>query len=157
MKIIRYIIGSLVTGAIGLYLADDFFNYSFALLKPGDVELEAADLYTSTSRIVITGVCFFSVPWLLFLVKKAAELKNGFQHLWSAILIVIFGFVFWRLRIVGLNSEFNKVTDYARLNGTQPKISVSYLEFEIYLLLGLIVGALIAILIFRDRSSPLLG
>jgi len=72
-------------------------------------------------------------------------------------LVLTSGLIFWRLRIFGLNTELKQLNDYIASNKLPlTPVAVTDLKFDIYLLMGFLVGALIAILIFRDKSAPLI-
>jgi hypothetical protein len=141
---------------IGYYGSESFFNQSYGMLRMDKVILKDTsnnnDLYKPIVMAVILGL----LPLCFLLVQKTTDLKTRFHRVVSALIIILSGLVFWRLRIYGLNSEFQILSEYNTLYNLPATLDRSYLKFEVYLLMGFIVGTLIAILIFRDKSRPLM-
>lgn len=142
---------------LGVILADPFFNYSFSLLKKESVTFEVSVQSGLKRRTTLMVAAMMAIPSLVLLVKKAVSLRTWTHSIISMLLIVLLGLVFWSIRIFGLNNELETLTEYSDITGVIPTLVLDYFEFEVYLLLGFIVGALIAILIFRDRSKPLIN
>jgi len=157
MKTLKFIVLSIAFIAIGIYINDEFFEYSFSLLH--------TERFTFESRIV-TGQFYLSmlfplilgtIPWFYSLVKKITEINFLYKGLLTVLIIVGLGILFWRLRIFGLNVQFDELSNYNLPEGLNQQFDISILKFEIYLLMGFIVGTLISILVFRDKTKSLLN
>ncbi|EDP70061.1 hypothetical protein FBALC1_11027 [Flavobacteriales bacterium ALC-1] len=154
MKAIKYIISIALLVTAGFFFYKDFIEYSFLLIDTKGVILER----TLTSGLPIIFPLVLGVfPLFYFLVKRTTKILFLYKGLIVCGILIGLGILFWRLRIYGLNIEFNKLSEYQLSEDLRPSVDVSYLKFEIYVLMGFIVGTLASILIFRDKNKPLLN
>ena len=73
------------------------------------------------------------------------------QGIISLVIIFLSGILFWQFRIFQLNNRFEKLNTIKIDDGNQMEINISELNFEIFLLVGFIIGIAINILIFRNK------
>lgn len=157
MRILYYALAIAVCFVLGYSLNEFFFRYSKSLLVLGIVPLENRTSQESDIGAIVLGVAFGLLPLFHLLMVKASKLNTTIKHILSMALVLAFGLIFWRLRIFGLNTELEQLNEYITSNRLPlTPVAVSNLKFDIYLLMGFLVGALIAILIFRDRYAPLI-
>jgi hypothetical protein len=157
MRILYYCLAIAACFFLGYSLNELFFNYSRSLLILGVVPLENRNSQNTEIGAIVLGVVFGMLPLFHLLMVKASKLNTVIKHILSMALVLTSGLIFWRLRIFGLNTELKQLNDYTASNKLPlTPVAVADLKFDIYLLMGFLVGTLIAILIFRDQSTPLI-
>lgn len=154
MKAFKYIISITLLIASGFFFHKAFLNYSFSLLDTNRVILERL---TASGISLMFPIVLGILPLFYLLVHKATKIPFLYKGLMACGIMFTLGILFWRLRVYGLNIEFDKLSEYKLSDDLQPRVEVSYLKLEIYLLMGFIVGTLMSILIFRDKNKPLLN
>ncbi|MBO3116313.1 hypothetical protein J4050_06120 [Winogradskyella sp. DF17] len=157
MKLLVYSLLVFVLFVLGYNYYEQFFLYSKSLLELENLSLDKRSITDKNNGAIVLGIVLATLPLFYLVIRKTTNLNSILGQGTSIFLIVVFGVLFWRLRIFGLNEEFRKLTDYVDSFQTVPNVEIEYLKFDIYVLMGFIVGALIAILLFRDKSKPLLG
>ncbi|WP_370392449.1 hypothetical protein [uncultured Winogradskyella sp.] len=157
MRILYYALAIAACFVLGYSLNEFFFRYSKSLLVLGIVPLENRTIQDKDIGAIVLGLAFGLLPLFHLLMVKASKLNTAIKHSLSMALVLTSGLIFWRLRIFGLNTELKQLNDYIASNKLPlTPVAVTDLKFDIYLLMGFLVGALIAILIFRDKSAPLI-
>ena len=157
MKVIVYVILVTLFFGIGLLLNKDFISYSYSILDTGNIDLIRNINDTNSISIFLFPMITGLIPMFYLLISKTTKVKFLYKGLIASFIILLFGVLFWRLRIFGLNANFEELSGYNLPNGLKQQLNVRILKFEVYLLLGFIVGTLISILIFRDKSKSLLN
>lgn len=157
MKLLIYGLLVLLLFVIGFSFYEQFFSYSKSLLGLEHLILEKRSVKDKNSGAIVLGIVLATVPLFYLFIRKTTELNSILKRCTSIFIVFVFGAVFWRLRIFGLNEEFHKLADLITPFDTIPNVEIQYLKFDIYVLMGFTVGALIAILLFRDKSKQLLG
>lgn len=157
MKLLVYSLLVFVLFVLGYNYYEQFFLYSKSLLELENLSLDKRSITDKNNGAIVLGIVLATLPLFYLVIRKTINLNSILGQGTSIFLIVVFGVLFWRLRIFGLNEEFRKLSDYVESFQTVPNVENEYLKFDIYVLMGFIVGALITILLFRDKSKPLLG
>jgi hypothetical protein len=157
MKLLVYSLLVFVLFVLGYNYYEQFFLYSKSLLELENLSLDKRSITDKNNGAIVLGIVLATLPLFYLVIRKTTNLNSILGQGTSIFLIVVFGVLFWRLRIFGLNEEFRKLSDYVESFQTVPNVEIEYLKFDIYVLMGFIVGALITILLFRDKSKPLLG
>ena len=156
MRLVLYIGLVVMLIVLGLFLHKDFFEYSLSFLET-DRSVLFNHVVSDKSRIFLFPIILGMLPLFYLLVQRITKITFIYKGLIVSIIIIGFGILFWGLRIFGLNSEFEQISEYNLPGELQPTIDMDYLKFEIYLLMGFIVGTLVSILVFRDRTKSLLN
>lgn len=156
MKVFYYVISAIILFIVGYALYEDFYTYSVSYLQLGQLTIETRSIEHIRIGRFTLAIILALLPLFHLLVTRASNLNSRLKHFVSIFVTIISGIIFWRLRIVGLNAELKILSNHTYTDGIAPTIKIEELKFDIYLLMGFIVGTLIVILIFRDRSKPLL-
>ncbi|MTE25871.1 hypothetical protein [Winogradskyella ouciana] len=157
MKVIVYIILVILFAVMGFWFHKGFYELSFSLLKNENVTLINRTTAGQFNSDLIFATSIGLIPLFYLVIEKITNIKFIYKGLIAAAIILITGIVFWRLRIYGLNVQFEELALYDLPDGLIPEFDIVHLKFEIYLFMGFIVGTLISILIFRDHNKPLLN
>lgn len=157
MKIGIYILIIIVLVATGFWLYKDFFEFSLSMLNTENINLFSRAIAGQLNSELLFVLSLVSIPILYLLIERTTKIVFLYKGAIASLIITITGILFWRLRIFSLNTQFEELTKYNLPEEIIPQFNVGDLKFTIYLLMGFIVGALISILIFRDKSKPLLN
>jgi hypothetical protein len=156
MKYIKVVLLIILLFVLGFFSYQYFFEFSLSILDTNGISLFGL-VQDRINRLSIFSSAIGVLPLFYLLLQKITNISFIWKGLASIFIIIIFGIIFWRLRVFGLNSEFEQLSAYDLPNELKPTIDVSYLKFEVYVLMGFIVGTLVSILVFRDRSKSLLN
>jgi hypothetical protein len=157
MKMLTYIVISVTLIVIGFFINHEFFEFSFSLLHTEGITFVNRINAGQSNSSWLLPIFLGTIPWFYALVKKITDIEFFYKGLLTASIIVGLGILFWRLRIFGLNAQFDELSIYNLPKGLNQQLDISILKFEVYLFMGFIVGMLISILIFRDRTKSLLN
>lgn len=146
MKItLKYISLVLVLCVIGFYLSNYFFELCNIQLNNNNIEAIHLKIAGQLIRRLQFALLIGCIPILFFFVNKWAKLNSITQKVAVYLIIVFTGIIFWQYRILNLTEIINTTPDL----GINTSVDIDRLNIEIYLLIGLFLGAILSILIFR--------
>ncbi len=134
---------------IGSLIQEYFFEWSFSQLKNEPVRIINRTISGSFHTRIFFVLSIGVIPLLYLIVKKITKLSFINQGLIACGIILISGFLFWQLRIFQLNRRLEKLPK----QDIETQISMDSLNFEQYLFIGLVVGTILSILIFKNKNK----
>lgn len=152
-----YIIAIIICFALGLYFYKDFFELSLSGIDTQGVVLANRTIAGRFNYDLMFAVFIGLLPLFYLLIKRITNISFLYKGLIAVLIIIVTGIIFWQLRIFGLNAQFEEISLYELPQDLTPEFDVGNFKFGIYLFMGFIVGTLISILIFRNKSEPLLN
>jgi len=150
---------SLLLGIVGFFVRDLFLSFSMTYISGEKISFENSwKLPYQTFPYLLFILSFAIIPFLYLLTKKICGLNNSYRNSISIILIITSGLILLASRIMYLKfkaSQINEMLQRAEFaNETAiPRIKFEDVHLEIFLLIGLIIGTLITLLIFRRRKN----
>lgn len=105
-----------------------------------------------TNRLLLNLIFAFSIgiiPILYLLVYKFAKLNSIKQRMITLGIIILSGLIFWQYRIFQLKYQFDFKSVFTTDNYATA-YSTEGLKFEIYLLIGLVIGSVISLITYRS-------
>ncbi|MBE9600244.1 hypothetical protein [Pedobacter sp. MC2016-24] len=149
---------SLLLCIIGFFVRDFFLSFSMTYIMGEKISFEKSwQLPYQTFPCLLFIICFGLIPFLYLLVKKTCELNSLYRKLSSIIFIITSGLILLVSRVMYLKfkaSQINNMLQRAEFaDGAEiPRIRFEEVNLEIFLIIGLAIGTLITILIFRKAK-----
>ncbi|ADY28198.1 hypothetical protein Celly_0363 [Cellulophaga lytica DSM 7489] len=138
---------------IGFLLHKSFFEFSIALTTEYNIKM----ITTKMSYQFISQISFALVigilPLLYLCVEKLTKIKFLNQGLITCGIILLSGILFWQLRIYLVGAELKKMANYNSGNEMDISYNIQNVKYNLFLLLGFGVGAVISIFIYRNRNK----
>jgi hypothetical protein len=95
------------------------------------------------------------LPLLYLIINKVTKFNFTNQGLISCGIIIGCGILLWQFRIFQLNNQVHHLSDFTIKNEIKMQMDYENLNFEIYMFIGFIVGTLLSILIFKNRTKSI--
>ncbi|MFI2741471.1 hypothetical protein ACG2LH_01915 [Zhouia sp. PK063] len=137
----------------GFLLHKSFFEFSLALTTEYNIKM----ITTKMSYLFISQIFFAAVigilPLLYLCVERLTKIKFLNQGLITCVIIVLCGILFWQLRIYLVGNELKKMTNYNLGNEIDISYDIENAKYNLFLLLGFGVGAVVSIFIYRNRNK----
>ena len=139
----------------GFFLHEYFFEFSIALTTKYNIKMITTKMsYQFISQIsfaVVIGI----LPLLYLGVQRMTKLKFLNHGMATCGIILISGIVFWQFRIYLVGEELKKLARSDFGNEIEITYNIENARYNLFLLSGFVVGAVISIFILRDRyKSP---
>lgn len=132
----------------------DFIMISLNEIKSPRVILNAKGFDPFMSGNYIFKFTIGFIPLLHFGVNKISNITSIKEKLLSLCIILFFGLFFWQGRILAVILKIQK--DVSLTKSLGPDIMTEYLtkqfQPQLYLTLGIIIGAILSIVIFRKKN-----
>lgn len=144
---------------VGFFVRDFFLSFSMTYIMGEKISFEKSwQLPYQTFPFLLFIISFGLIPFLYLLVKKICELNTLYRKLSSIILIITSGLIVLVSRIMYLKFKASQINDMLQraefADGTEiPRIRFEEVHLEIFLIIGLGIGTLVTILIFRKRKK----
>ena len=143
----------ILASLIGFYIRDSFFETSFSQLKNGTIQLVSHTVGGQFYSQIVFALSIGIIPLLYLIVQKITKLKFMYHGLLSCVLILSCGIALWQFRILQLNNQLQKLSEFKLDNGVSMDLNIENLYFGRYLCIGFLVGTLISILVFRKQTK----
>lgn len=144
---------------VGFFIRDFFLSISMTYIVGEKISFEKSwQLPYQTFPFSLFIISFGLIPFLYLLVKKICELNTLYRKLASIILIITSGLIALISRIVYLKFKASQINDMLQRaefadEADIPRIRFEEVHLEIFLMIGLGIGTLITILIFRTGKK----
>ena len=148
---LKYIALILISTVVGFLIWNTFFELSLTQLSKENINIVSRKMGDQFFLRSLFALSFGIIPLLYLILRKIKKLKFMTQGIISLVIIFLSGILFWQFRIFQLNNRFEKLNTIKIDDGNQMEINISELNFEIFLLVGFIIGIAINILIFRNK------
>ena len=148
---LKYIALILISTVVGFLIWNTFFELSLTQLSKENINIVSRKMGDQFFLRSLFAISFGIIPLLYLILRKITKLKFMTQGIISLVIIFLSGILFWQFRIFQLNNRFEKLNTIKIDDGNQMEINISELNFEIFLLVGFIIGIAINILIFRNK------
>lgn len=152
-SILKYFALTLLFIVIGFLIKEYFYDLSLNQMDKGSVAMNSTTMSGQFSQHLIFSLVIGSIPIFYLMVDKLAHLKNSKHALIITALIIGCGILMWQLRIFQLNFQSEKFSELSMNNGIQNTIDFTKLNFGMYIFIGFFIGALISVLLFREKSK----
>ncbi len=137
---------SLLLAVAGFLIHPYFQELSFFQMK--GVRIQALEMGTQSKIRIIFTVAFAFIPLLFFGMRKMLKLTDNKQKIFAVCAILIAGIIFWQYKINSLNTLYNDL-------GDMYFFALEDLNLELYLLIGLIMGAILGgVALYRFKKRP---
>lgn len=137
---------------IGFNLHRHFFDISFAQFESWRAMIFSTGSGFSFNVPLLFSLVIGSIPLLFLIVDKMAKLTSITQKLVSITIIIGFGILFWQLRILYLNKIMQRLLGSEIPETLDVSINLQTLHLEVFLLIGFLVGAVVSILVFKNKK-----
>jgi hypothetical protein len=138
---------------VGFTIWKFFSTYSLEQLNKENISVRTFQIGSQFNSNLFFALYLGTIPLLHLIITKLAKLKTKSQHLISIGIIIGFGILLWQYRISQLNNISQKLSDFNIENGIKMQLNFDNLNFERYLFIGFLIGAILSILIFRNRNK----
>lgn len=144
---------------VGFFIRDFFLSLSMTYIMGEKISFEKSwQLPYQTFPFSLFIISLGLIPFLYLLVKKICELNTLYRKLASIILIITSGLIALISRIVYLKFKASQINDMLQRaefadEADIPRIRFEEVHLEIFLMIGLGIGTLITILIFRTGKK----
>ncbi len=149
-KVALSMLSSLVLIVIGYATHNTFLNFSIEQLNLQNVSLNSTGFVRGNPNLYIGALA--SIPLLYLLIRKLIDLKNGSQSVFIFASILILAFIFWLARLSQLDELFEKASRYTIGRSINHTFNMSELYLELYVALGILVGALSSFVLLKFNS-----
>ncbi len=137
---------------IGYLMHKLFFEVSLSLLNDWQTIIFEGSLVQAIDARRMFALIIGSIPVLYLIVEKLTKLKTLRHRLIVTSITIGFGILFWLFRIFNLNNSFKKLSNFETLETLDISISAEVLNLELFLLIGLVFGALFSVIFFRFKK-----
>ncbi|MEO5911747.1 MAG: hypothetical protein ABIP95_12730 [Pelobium sp.] len=161
MKKIGIIVGlSLLLLVIAFLIRDAVLCFSIAQITGEIVVFKQA--WKLPHQLLPTIIFIFSfgiIPLLTIFVNRICRLTSLRRQITSTTMIIVTGILFYVFRVVFLKIKAAQINDLLRRAEFATEADIPRIRFEdmhlgLYILIGLVVGSLFSILIYRKKSKP---
>ncbi len=153
MKLTVYILLSIILWFLSLHSSDAFFDYSISFLDTSNTAITYVSLISQFRHSRLFAISIGMLPLLLLFVQKKATLKKVEDSLKALAIILVCGFVAWALRIVQLSIQLQSLNNLHLSNELEYSYDAANLFFEVYLLIGFFIGAILCIYVFNKKIN----
>lgn len=154
-KVLLYIGIIIVLFIVGFMLYNYFMELSFLFLNKEDVKVFSNSIFGRFSSRLFFALRISVIPLFYVWVHYFSNLKDLRQKILTYLLIIAGGILSWQCRIVVLNYLLSKLSEINTQAGIDNSMSLENLDFDSYLLIGYAIGAIVSILVFRNREAPI--
>jgi len=140
---------------LGFTIWKFFSTYSLEQLNKENISVVTFQIGSQFNSNLFFALSLGTIPLLHLIITKLANLKSINQHLISIGIIIGCGILLWQYRISQLNKLSQNLSDFNIGNGIKMQLDFNNLNFERYLFIGFLVGAIMSILIFRNRTKKI--
>ena len=137
----------------GLLLHKSFFEFSIALSTEYNIKMITTKMSSQFISQIFFAVVIGIVPLLYLCVERLTKIKFLTQGLITCGIILLSGILFWQLRIYLVGAELEKMANYNLGNEIDISYNIENAKYNLFLLLGFVVGAVLSILIYRGRNK----
>jgi hypothetical protein len=135
-------------GLVGFVSYPFFQSFSFSLLNK--IEITTTQIGTDFELKMLYIAAFVLVPLMVFTIHKLLKLSKVSQKIFVIASIFISGIIFWIIQISSLNQQYEDMLKVKTPFPMKYTFALESLYFEFNLLVGFIVGAILAaVLLFR--------
>ncbi len=140
---------------VGFTIWKFFSTYSLKQLNIENISVVTFNVSSQFNSNIFFALSLGTIPLLHLNITKLAKLKSLNQHLISIGIIIGCGILIWQYRISQLNNLSEKLSGFNNENGIRMQLDFDNLNFERYLFIGFLIGAIISILIFRNQTKKI--
>jgi len=151
MKLTVYILVSIIIWFLSLHASDAFFDFSISFLDTSNTAITYVSPISQFQQSKLFAISIGMLPLLLLFVQKKATLNKVEDSLKALAIILSCGFVAWVLRIVQLNIQLQSLNDLHLSNELKYSYDAANLFFEVYLLVGFFIGAILCFYVFNKK------
>lgn len=154
-KTLKYLGITLLLSVIGFLIRDYFFDLSLFQITNNNTHVVSRSISGQFYSQIAFALSIGVIPLLYLIIKKVTKLNFICQGLISCEIIIICGILLWQFRIFQLNNQSQNLSELNTGNGIKIQIDFDHLNLEWYLFFGFIVGTIVSILIFKNRSKKI--
>ncbi|MFC4211848.1 hypothetical protein ACFOWA_11680 [Pedobacter lithocola] len=150
---------SFLLGTIGFFVRDLFLSFSMTYILGEKISFEKSwELPNQTFPCLLFIISFGIIPFLYLLVKKICGLSTTYRKSSSIILIVASGLIVLVGIIMYLKFKASQINDMLQraefADGAEiPRIRFEEVNLEIFLIMGLGIGTMLTILMFKKGKN----
>ncbi len=144
---------------IAFLIRDGVLSFSIAQIT-GEIVVfrEAWQLPHQLFPTIVFIFSFGIIPLLTIFVNKICKLTSLRKQITSTTIIIATGILFYVFRVVFLKIKAAQINDLLRRaefanEADIPRIRFEEMHFGLYIFVGLVVGSLLSILIYRKKSK----
>jgi len=151
------IVSSLILGITAFFVRDLLLGFAMTYILGEKISFEKSwELPYQTFPFLLFVISFSIIPFLYLIVKRIGELNSTFKKVFSISLITGSGLILLISRIVYIKFKASQINEMLRRaefsEGAEiPRIKFEEIYLEMFFGIGLVIGMLIAILIFRKK------
>lgn len=143
-------------GLVGFVSHPFFQSFSFSLLNK--IEITTTQIGTELELKMLYIAAFVLVPLMVFAIQKLLKLNKISQKIFVIASIFISGIIFWVIQISSLNQQYEDMLKVKTPFPMKYTFALESLFFEFNLLVGFVVGAILAsVLLFRFNKKQKLS
>jgi len=150
---LKYLGLILILFVTGFLIRDYFFDLSISQITNENTQVVSRNISGQFFSHFTFALSIGILPLLYLIIKKVTKLNFINQGLITCGIIIGCGVLLWQLRIFQLNNQAQNLSDLNIGNGIKMQMDYENLNFEIYMFIGFIVGTVLSILIFKNRTK----
>lgn len=127
---------ALLLATAGLLLHPYFQQLSFIQME--EVQVRAIEAGTQSKLSMLFASSLALIPLLFFAMKKMLKLTQPRQYFFAIVAMLVSGVIFWQFKINSLQMRYEEL---AKMEAISYYFALEDLRLELYLLVGLVVGA----------------
>lgn len=143
----------LIMCATGFWLGSYFLELSLWQIRGSHVYFLSRHVSTHFFSILIFALSLGSIPLLYLIIKRLTQLRFIMQGIVACGMIIGSGIVFWQFRVYQLKVTVQQLSADNIGNGNEISMDYAALDFDSYLFLGFLIGALISVIIFWNLGK----
>ncbi|RZT00143.1 hypothetical protein [Aquimarina brevivitae] len=149
----KYLLSTLALTVLGFLTSRWFMDISLWLVDHQHVDIVVTKMLRIFTSDLVFAVILGMLPLLFLVVDTLCGLKSLSQRLITIGFILGFGIITWLFRIVQLNTGFRQISKYNLGRDTVHALDAGSLQFKIFLVFGFLLGAVVSILVFREKNK----
>jgi hypothetical protein len=153
MRLLKYLGLAVVLFVIGFLTYESFWVFSMSLIHKDDVVFQTRIISGLFYSNLIFALSFGMIPMMYAIVEKITKVRFITNGLAALVLIIGGGILFWFIRLQMINSKIKTLSSFDFQDQINPSYDISAFYFEYYVLLGIIVGAVLAVFIFKKNNT----
>lgn len=152
-KVLAYFLSITVLIILGFLTWKYFLSFSLSLIDRKNIVISSRKLGGQFNSNLIFALSFGTIPLLYSIIKKTTKISSIKQSLISLGIILTSGIVLWGIRIWHINYQSTLLSKFMIENEIKIHMEFGDLNFELYLFMGFLIGMILSILIYKNRSN----
>ncbi|NRD20293.1 hypothetical protein HNV08_09565 [Winogradskyella eckloniae] len=153
MKKINFLVSFLLLFVIGFLCYPSFFETLISIVDLHQVELASTAISSRFKTQLVFAIILSGITPIYYIIQKLTKINFWFDGVYVLIFIIIFGGLTSILRAVYIFQELELLSRVKFNEGVKMSYHIDSFNFEYYLLLGFVIGAIICFGLLRIKQK----